>query len=673
MANVRYRHLSEGEAMRILFLRISIVFVVCAALAAGLSLQAGQEAAAPIGPQVKMLSLPQPVLRPPVDFLAREPVIDGRLDEELRRLERRPFAALVKMNPANPDTNADYRLAYGGDFLYVFIDVEAEKLICRDRGYQNGDGFVLVLNRPLPENAAADELFMLGYHPTGDPEQPFTQMVWKRNDEWPFSPLSERSLFCVNAEGGRIGFEVLLRWTDVHPYHPWLADGIGFNLMFSKAVGDTEVNFLAASLKPAPGDEAFDAYSRLDFAPPVLTSGVRSMALVESGHITSGDPLPVKIAAASALAVREEVLFTIRSGEGTRIFSQAVGVDLAPGVSVRETVLDTSELAAGGYLVHWESRLGPASGQTGLTVLPSFDAAAKEKDCVEAGRRISPGSLQTIRFLLADIAGERSRLKAYDTCPGLRAKMERADLLLRAAADGDDRLARQEGFLRRAFESQVDNTLQPYTVYVPKGLEAGKKYPALVFLHGSDSDDQSVKRTVRAFPSLFPERAFVIAPYGRGPSNSYTRDHAQEDIHEAVADALRHYPIDPGRLVLTVFSMGGYGVYRTLYENPKMYTAAAAFSGIPFAESQYAPGGGNPDFRKPEFLKPLSGMNIAVIHGGRDRNCPVEITADLVALMKRSGIPVLFLLDREAGHEPPRDPAVIAEYRRWLEAAVKEK
>lgn len=119
--------------------------------------------------------------------------------------------------------------------------------------------------------------------------------------------------------------------------------------------------------------------------------------------------------------------------------------------------------------------------------------------------------------------------------------------------------------------------------------------------------------------------------------------------------------------------MGGYGVYRTLYENPKMYAAAAVFSGLPYAESSYAPGGGHPDFRRPEFLKPLSGMNIAVIHGGRDRNCAVELTADLVALMKRRGIPVLFLLDREAGHEPPRDPAIIEEYRCWLEAAIREK
>jgi predicted esterase len=119
--------------------------------------------------------------------------------------------------------------------------------------------------------------------------------------------------------------------------------------------------------------------------------------------------------------------------------------------------------------------------------------------------------------------------------------------------------------------------------------------------------------------------------------------------------------------------MGGYGVYRTLYENPRTYIAAAVFSGHPDMASQYAPGEGQPDFRKAEFLEPLRGMNIIVVHGGRDRNCPVELTTDLVNIMKQRGIPVRLLLDREAGHEPPRDPAIIEECRRWLEAALAGK
>ncbi len=635
--------------------------------------RAGQEAAAPSGPTVKMLVTPLPVMQPPIEFLAREPVIDGRLDDDLRVLASRPFAALVKMNPATTDTQGEYRLAYGSDFFYVFIDVAADSLTCRDRGYQNGDGFILVLSRPRPENAPAEESYMLAYNPTDDPKKPFAQMVWKRNDAWPFSPLSEGSVFRVSAAGGRLGFEALLRWTDVHPYHPWLDDGIGFNLIVSKAYGDRDVNYLAAHITPAPGMEAFTGYSRLDFAPPSVPAGAQVTAVLTTGHITAGDPLRLQLLAAAERPVREEVAFRILSGEGARVLNQTIGVDLTPGATMQEAVLDTTDLPSGGYTVRWESRSGSATGQVGLTVLPPFDSAHLEQTLDAAGARLTPGSQATIRFLLAEIAAERARLKTYDPCPELRAWMERADRLIREAAGGRDVLARQQGLLRRAFESRVDRTLQPYTVRVPPGLDAGKTYPAIVYLHGSDSDDQSVRRTIRAFPTLFPDEVFVIAPYGRGRSNNYTRDHAQDDIREAVADALREYPIDPARLVLAGFSMGGYGVYRTLYENPGRYAAAAVFSGIPYPKGTFAPGEEPPDFRRPECLNALRGMNIAVIHGGRDRNCPVELTTDLVTRMQGVGISVLFLLDEKAGHEPPRDPAIVEAYRRWLDEAVRKQ
>lgn len=93
----------------------------------------GEKVMAQVEPEVKLLAMPQPVLNPEVEFLTREPVIDGKLDTGLQGLVHRPFAFLVKMNPANPDTGAGYRLAYGTDFLYLFIELETDKLIYRDR------------------------------------------------------------------------------------------------------------------------------------------------------------------------------------------------------------------------------------------------------------------------------------------------------------------------------------------------------------------------------------------------------------------------------------------------------------------------------------------------------------------------------------------------------------
>jgi predicted esterase len=623
-------------------------------------------------PEVKALAPVAEVLRPAVSFLSREPVVDGRLDAELSGLPVRPFAFLYKPNPAVPDTEGTYRLAYGASFLYVFIDVKADRVICRDRGYQNGDGFVLSLYRPEPGNTRSREFVRLAYNPTGDAETPFAQMIWARNDDWPFDDLSDRSAFCVRAENGHVGFEALLRWDDVLPYHPWLGDPIGFNLLFVKAIGETDVNCLATDLGPSPGMEAITAYSRLEFAPPAAGTALQTVAMLDRNHIRVGEPLHLRIAAASPAAAKEQLRVGVLSGEGVGIAGQTVSVDVAPGVSVREAALDTSRLPSGGYTVRWRSVGGAGSGQAGLTVLPPFDPVAVERELAAESGRISDGSLETLRFDTAQVRDELARLKPYEAAPFLRATLERLDGRLRAAAAGRDVIAQATGIVRRAFRSQVDGTLQPYTVYVPGKTEPGKRYAALVYLHGSDSDDRSVAYVLRAHPWLVPEGMFVIAPFGRGKSNGFTRDHAQEDIREAVADALRHYPIDPARLVLAGFSMGGYGVYRTLYEDAGRYAAAAVLSGEPALDPEYG-GGTAPDFRRPELLAPLRGKNVAVLHGGGDRNCPVELTRAVVAEMKSVGVRVLYLEDPGVGHEPPNDPAIRAQYLRWLEDAVRER
>lgn len=137
---------------------------------------APSHADAPPVPEVKVLAPAAEVLRPAVSFLSRELVVHGRLDAELSGLPVRPFAFLYKPNPAVPDTEAAYRLAYGASFLYVFIDVKADRVICRDRGYQNGDGFILFLYRPEPGNTRSREFVQLAYNPTGDPEKPFAHI-----------------------------------------------------------------------------------------------------------------------------------------------------------------------------------------------------------------------------------------------------------------------------------------------------------------------------------------------------------------------------------------------------------------------------------------------------------------------------------------------------------------
>jgi dipeptidyl aminopeptidase/acylaminoacyl peptidase len=204
--------------------------------------------------------------------------------------------------------------------------------------------------------------------------------------------------------------------------------------------------------------------------------------------------------------------------------------------------------------------------------------------------------------------------------------------------------------------------LQPYSVRIPEGFDPAKEYPLLVFLHGSDRDDTALANH-RSYVST--DHFIVAAPFGRGTTNLYTKDHAQLDIEEAIQDACRHFPIDTGKLVLAGFSMGGYGVLRTHYENPGRFKALAIFSGIPNSANQYFPGEGHPDFLQDAYLEPFKDVPLFVSHGATDRNAPFELAEQVVEGLRRAGAQVEFFVQEGVGHEIPRGEGLHA-YHAWL-------
>jgi predicted esterase len=605
-------------------------------------------------------------LNPPVSFIETAPIIDGLLDPDLSTLPERRFTATTAPTPGDAPP-ASFRMAYGPDFLYVFVGCEADSLIFRDRAFQNGDGFHMVIAAPHADDSPTDEFYVIACSAVNRPEMQWSRrVIWYYNVDHLFQKLGRDARLEFAARDGRIGFELLLPWQDISPYHPWFSDGIGFNIRFVKAIGRTDrIEYILVQDPHIDSEQHLRLYARLSFAPPTPVDGCRSYAVLDRNHIAQGDPLGVRIATAAPASCKEEdVVATIKSGEGTRVASGSARYLCEPETITRDMIdLDTRDLPPGGYRIEWSSRVNGSRGETGLTIMPALDFPARQGRLDQIAGKISAGSATTIRYQLAEIEKRMAAVRPYETCADERIAIARTLDLLERADAGKDALAGRTGFFRRAFRSRVDGTLQPYGIRVPAGFDRGRRYPLIVYLHGSGSDETDLESRTSLSP---PGRGCIeICPRARGTSNAYTTEGAQEDIAEAIEDVMANYPIDSSRVVLTGFSMGGYGVYRTFFETPKKFGALAVFSGHPDIGNRYTGREDQPAFLEERYLLPFNGVPIFIFHGRQDRNCPYELTEELVTKLRKAGAKVEFRTEANAGHQMPGAETTAA-YHAWL-------
>ncbi len=610
------------------------------------------------------------VIEPAVTYLSRAPEIDGALDGSLGDLPIRRFNLVEKSAADNPDFNLSYRLAYSARFLYVYIEVEAEELVYRDRAYQNGDGFALVLTRPAPGNAPTREFYVLACSAVNRPSMQWTRHIfWYYNVDNIFLRTGDDTKSAFMDGEGTISFELLLPWSDVHPYHPWLSDGIGFNLALAKAVGDKGVNSYRVVDAGIGNENSPREYALLRFEPPQHAGEPQTFVLLGRNHLSEGDTLSASAVTVAAQPGAEELVVFTQAGEKTNIDYVIVSYECGPGLTFRNFEVKASNLPAGGYVASWLSQENESKGESGFSILPAFDPEALKRRLDGASQALSPGSRTTLEFMIEEVAADLEELYPYEKAASERVRIRRLIDLIEKAEAGSDRFAAQREFVRMAYRSKLDHTLQPYMVWIPKDFDPGRKYPLLVFLHGSASTETNI----RGWRDIIPEGFIALGPRGRGPSNCYSWDNAQTDVAEAVQAVKENFPIDGRNVLLAGFSMGGYGAYRTFYEAPETYRGIAVFSGMPTARFDPAEHKDAKvvDFTRAENIRQLKGVPLFVFHGKRDLNVSYDETERFVAQLKRVGVPVQFHAEADKGHESPSDETIRAFFA-WVDAVLQK-
>ncbi len=613
---------------------------------------------------------PVAIFEPEVAFLKTALVLNGILEGDKINLTPRKFTRLIKSDPVNPSVDAGFRLAYGTDFLYIMLEIEKEKFVCRDRGYQNGDGMLLLLGTLKPGQKTTNEFFLFGFWPDPNALGGVQKMLWCYNGMWPMDRVDDSTKFFVGVSNGHVVFELCLAWKDAFPYHPWLTENMGFDLMYTEAVGTDGVNYHAIAFQEgneSASQEIVYSSVKLLFEQPVLDQGMQTY-LIGSRHLFQRESLPILGVTIAAETGTENLRILTMAGETGFLAREDVKQACGAGLTRWKASIPTADLIPGGYQLLWNSRTNPSSGKICLSLLPRLDPQSEIARLDQLEGATSFGTLNTLRFRLQNIQQELARLKPYDICPELRIETEKYYDLVHNLEQGNDGIAGSRGVLRRAFCSKVDDTLQPYSILIPQTYAPKRQYPLLVFLHGSDRDDTELGR----YKFLHALKDWIVLmPKGRGPRSYYTVDHAQQDIQEAIQDACTNYSIDERHMVVGGFSMGGYGAYRTYYETPDRYRGIAVFSGLPNIFEDAFPGCTNhPDFLKDKYLEPFKQINAFIFHGTGDRNAPYHLTERMIEKLKNIGAQITFTPQDDTGHSEPNEANQNTFYR-WMDNILK--
>ncbi|NAY93282.1 phospholipase [Muricauda sp. JGD-17] len=216
----------------------------------------------------------------------------------------------------------------------------------------------------------------------------------------------------------------------------------------------------------------------------------------------------------------------------------------------------------------------------------------------------------------------------------------------------------------------------PYRILLPQNFQSNKRYPVVLFLHGSGErgyDNQAqlthgaslfLKEKLRekypaivVFPQCsvnsswskidvngdFPNREFIFYEDAEPTSDMILLEGLLKQIGKT-------YKVDKRRIYVGGLSMGGFGTFELVRRNPKLFAAAFPICG-----------GANP--RISDQLKKLDWW---VFHGAADKVVPEKCSGQMVEAMKEKGINVKYSVYPGVGHNSWDNAFAEPELLPWL-------
>jgi predicted peptidase len=174
-----------------------------------------------------------------------------------------------------------------------------------------------------------------------------------------------------------------------------------------------------------------------------------------------------------------------------------------------------------------------------------------------------------------------------------------------------------------------------YLCFLPAGYDSSRRWPLLLFLHGSGERGADVSLVARHGPPKIvaerPDLPFIVV----SPQADAERSWSTWALHAVLEDVAERYEVDADRVYLTGMSMGGFGAWDLAMEFPDRFAALAPVCAH-----------GNPS-----GVCALRHVPVWAFHGARDDVVSLAGAQQLVDRLRACGGDVRFTVYPETGHD----------------------
>jgi predicted esterase len=208
-------------------------------------------------------------------------------------------------------------------------------------------------------------------------------------------------------------------------------------------------------------------------------------------------------------------------------------------------------------------------------------ALAKRLEKLPAGDRADAAVFLQAAEMADRLALYANKGQVAAVLRGLETGLQRSDAL----AKGERPWVDQPGRSLRGYVSRIDGSVQPYAIVLPAGFKPNTEteWRLDVVLHGRGPTEVSFLQQNEPAPGSAgakpPDQPFIeLHPFGRG--NNGWRWAGESDVFEALEQVRKQYRIDPNRIILRGFSMGGHGAWHIGVHYPHLWAAVSPGAGF---------------------------------------------------------------------------------------------